>query len=108
MPSIFFSMFGCVLPSKVYIADEQHRESSDAKEMSTKPSKEEKAKDNKDVIDSGRLTFDSGKIKVDEDPFPKTANINMVVITLLDEGARDDPCLEGQLLTKKVMRSVQK
>ncbi|GAB2210698.1 hypothetical protein Droror1_Dr00015980 [Drosera rotundifolia] len=47
MPSIFFSMFGCVLPSKVYIADEQHRESSDAKEMSTKPSKEEKAKDNK-------------------------------------------------------------
>ncbi|GAB2211948.1 hypothetical protein Droror1_Dr00025288 [Drosera rotundifolia] len=48
------------------------------------------------------------KMKVDEDPFPKTAIINMVVITLLHEGARDDLSPEGQLLTEEEMRSVQK
>ncbi|GAB2290160.1 hypothetical protein Dimus_024442 [Dionaea muscipula] len=43
-----------------------------------------------DAIDSGRLTFDSGKMKVDEDPFPKAANINIVVLTLLAEATSDD------------------
>ncbi|GAB2263851.1 hypothetical protein Droror1_Dr00025985, partial [Drosera rotundifolia] len=62
----------------------------------------------KDAIDSGRLTFDSGKIKVDEDPFPKVANINIVVITLLDEGVRDEPRPEGQMLTEEEMRSIRK
>ncbi|GAB2209318.1 hypothetical protein Droror1_Dr00026528 [Drosera rotundifolia] len=47
-------------------------------------------------------------MKVDEDPFPKAANVNMVVITLLDESVQDGPRLEGQKLTKEEMRSVQR
>ncbi|GAB2223571.1 hypothetical protein Droror1_Dr00017712 [Drosera rotundifolia] len=61
-----------------------------------------------DAIDSGCLTFDSGKMKVDEDQFPKATNVNMVVITLVDESIRDEPRLEGQKLTEEETRSVQR
>ncbi|GAB2209791.1 hypothetical protein Droror1_Dr00027016 [Drosera rotundifolia] len=62
----------------------------------------------KDAIDSGRLTFDIGKMKVDEDPFPKAANVNMVVITLLPEEAQDNPRPEGQLVAEEEMQPVRK
>ncbi|GAB2221029.1 hypothetical protein Droror1_Dr00012191 [Drosera rotundifolia] len=55
-----------------------------------------------------RLTFDAGKMKVDEDPFPKAANVNMEVITLLDGGVRDESRFEGQKLTEEKMRSLQR
>ncbi|GAB2231286.1 hypothetical protein Droror1_Dr00027575, partial [Drosera rotundifolia] len=61
-----------------------------------------------DAIDSGRLTFDSGKMKVEEDPFPKVANVNMLVITLLGEGVLDEPFPEGQKLKEEEMRSLQR
>ncbi|GAB2216244.1 hypothetical protein Droror1_Dr00024014 [Drosera rotundifolia] len=56
----------------------------------------------------GRLTFDSEKMKMDEDLFPKAANVNMVVITLLDESVQDEPRPEGQKLTEEEMRSIQR
>ncbi|GAB2216679.1 hypothetical protein Droror1_Dr00024456 [Drosera rotundifolia] len=63
---------------------------------------------NEDAIDSGCLTFDSGKMKVDKDPFPKAAKVNLMVITLLNESVRDKPRPEGQKLTKEEMWSVQR
>lgn len=44
---------------------------------------------------------------MNEDPFPKAANVNMVVITLLAEKARDYPCPERKLVAEEEMHPVK-